>query len=210
MVQFDKSYLKLYLVLETSMLKIPLSDFIKQVTEGGVTAIQLRDKLSSPRARYDTGIEIQKNLAPYKPLFIVNDAIDLALALGADGVHLGVKDIPINEAVKIAGGMVLGYSCNTFGDCNLASEYASYAGVGPVYPTQTKKDLREILGPCGLAENLERLSVPAVGIGGINLENCREVIDLGVDGVAVSSFICASENPYDAVVAMMKRIDERV
>lgn len=210
MINFDKNFLKLYLVLETSMLKIPLSDFIKQIAEGGVTAIQLRDKFSSHRARYETGLEIKKYLAPYKPMFIVNDAIDLALALDADGVHLGVKDIPIQEGAKIARGMVLGYSCNTFGDCALASEHASYAGVGPVYPTQTKKDLRQVLGLCGLAENLERLKVPAIGIGGINLENCSEVMDLGVDGVAVSSFICSSENPYDAVVAMMKKIDERV
>lgn len=210
MVTFDKSFLKLYLVLETSMLQVPLSDFIMQVVEAGVTTIQLRDKFSSSRARFDTGLEIKKYFSHSRPIFIINDSIDLALALGADGVHVGIKDIPIAEVSKIAPDLILGYSCNNFDDCALSNRYADYVGVGPVYPSQTKKDLREELGLCGVAENLERLSVPAVGIGGINLENCGDVIALGIDGIAVSSFICSSKKPYESTCAMLKKINERV
>lgn len=210
---FDKNWLKLYLVLESSFLKLPLSDFIKQVTEAGVTAIQLRDKFLSNRQRYDTGLLIQKSFtATQKPLFIINDNLDIALALNADGVHLGVKDIPIIAAKKAVPDLFFGYSCNSVDDCRTASAYADYAGVGPVFSTDTKKDLRQILGLQKLAENVNSLSCPCVAIGGIDDKNCKEVLPAGVNGIAISSYICSSANPYESVSALLKIIDgyERV
>lgn len=209
---FDRNWLKIYLVLESSLLKLPLPDFIRQVTQAGVTAIQLRDKSATDRQRYETGLLIQQSFPTHKPLFIVNDNIDIALAVKADGVHLGVKDIPIEAAKRVASGLFFGYSCNSVDDCRMASGYADYAGVGPVFATDTKKDLRKILGLQGLAENINSISCPCVAIGGLDDKNCREVLASGADGVAISSYICSSANPYERVSSLLKIIDgyERV
>lgn len=184
---------------------------MEETVMAGATAFQLRDKFSSGRERYETGLKIKKALEGKGVLFAVNDSIDLALALEADAVHLGVKDIPLEAAKKIAPGLFFGYSCNTCEDCRIARVHADYSGVGPVYTTDTKKDLRRLLGPCGLAENLGLLEgLPAVAIGGINGDNCREISALGPDGVAVSSYICSSEKPYEAAKNIIKALDERI
>ncbi|MCX8085043.1 MAG: thiamine phosphate synthase [Calditerrivibrio sp.] len=191
-------YLKLYLILETDMLKIPLRDFILGAVEGGVTAIQLRDKKLSARQRYENGIFIKELLKGCDVMLCVNDRLDLAMALDLDVIHVGVKDIPPYVIKEFYPDMVVGYSCNNMEDLKVAETiHVDYVGVGPAFETSTKDDLRPLLGPDGIKSLVSNTKIPAVAIGGINRINCHLLVDSGVCGVAVSSELCKSDKPYD-------------
>ena len=192
-----KNYLKLYLVLETKMLKCPLEEFIPAVVKGGVTCIQVRDKGFTAREQFDTGKKVMELLDGSDVRFVVNDRADIAAALGAGAVHVGAKDIPLADVRKVFPGMMFGYSCNTAEDIKTA-ESADYIGVGPAFPTDTKADLRSLIGPSGIAELLKLTDKPAVAIGGIGRENISQLYGIGLSGVAVSSAVCAAGDPYKA------------
>lgn len=199
--------IRLYVVLESSMLKIPLREFIVQIAEAGATAVQLRDKYSSGAELAEKAVIIKKCLADMKskkPLFIINDRADVAVCCGADGVHLGVHDVPAEMIRKNFPNLVIGISCNNAADADRASLFGDYAGIGPVYPTSTKKDPRPVLGLQGAARIEKRLSVPSVAIGGITDKNARETMKTGVPGIAVSSYVCAAANPYEAIKTLIK------
>lgn len=202
--------LKLYLVLDVSVLKIPLEDFLKEVLEGGVTAIQYRDKLSSFSKRLDMACRIKEIIKPYNPLYIINDSFETALALGADGVHVGPEDLSPEYIKKKAPHFITGLSCNNLDDCRRANMYADYAGVGPYTYTSTKKNIRDILGEDGLKRNVSHLKVPSVAIGGICYDNVSKVMGCGVSGVAVSSYLCSSQEPYKDTVKLLGRINEGI
>lgn len=191
-------YLKLYLILETDMLKIPLEEFIPQVVSGGVTAIQLRDKKLTAKQRYENGLKIKELIKDKDIMITVNDRLDLALALEIDAIHVGVKDIPPYVIKELYPDILVGYSCNNFEDLEVAEKSkVSYIGVGPAFLTSTKDDLRPLIGPDGIKEIISKTDIPSVAIGGINLQNCHQLVDTGVKGVAVSSEICRSPNPYE-------------
>jgi thiamine-phosphate pyrophosphorylase len=190
------SYLRLYLILETSFLCIPLSDFTEQVIEGGVTAIQLRDKNRCEKERYETAIILKKLIRCRDVLFIINDSADIALMANANGVHLGVNDIPVQAVKKRWPKLILGCSCNDEEDAE-TSKYVDYVGIGPVFPTSTKANHRTILFPAGIKKLAAKVPKPAVAIGGINAETLPQLFDCGIAGIAVSSALCASEEPYN-------------
>jgi thiamine-phosphate pyrophosphorylase len=195
--QKNSDYLRLYLILEEQMLKLPLEEFIPAVVSGGVTAIQLRNKEFDVRRNYETGMRLMRMLEGTETVFVVNDRVDLALALGASRVHLGVKDIPLKTAAAAWPQLSFGYSCNTSEDLLTAVRGgACYIGVGPAFATDTKKDLRELRGPDGIRRIVAESPFPAVAIGGINRENIALLKKCGLAGVAVSSSICASKDPY--------------
>jgi thiamine-phosphate pyrophosphorylase len=192
-----EKYLKLYLVLETDLLNLSLERFIKDVIDGGVTAIQLRDKSKSINERYETGRIVHNILKNEDILFIVNDRIDLALCVNACGTHLGENDLPI-EAAKKHFQLIYGYSCNNEKDILLANKVsADYIGIGPAFHTKTKRDLRKVIGVDGISELLKKTNIPAVAIGGITLDNVYLFKNTGLSGVAVSSAICSSVNPKE-------------
>lgn len=192
-----EKYLKLYLVLETDLLNLSLERFIKDVIDGGVTAIQLRDKSKSINERYETGRIVHNILKNEDILFVVNDRIDLALCVDACGAHLGENDLPI-EVAKKHFQLIYGYSCNNEKDILLANKVsADYIGIGPAFHTKTKRDLRKVIGVDGISELLKKTSIPAVAIGGITLDNVYLFKNTGLSGVAVSSAICSSDNPKD-------------
>ncbi len=201
---------KLYLVLETHMLKLPLEQFLEQAIAGGVTAIQLRDKGATANATYENALRIKNFLKGHDTLFIINDRCDIASAVDADGVHVGIKDMPLEIVKKTMGGKIVGYSCNTIDDCLLANKYADYVGTGPAFPTNTKQDLRDIIGIEGIKRNVEQLRLPSVAIGGITYANASDILQTGVTGLAISSYICASENVYEDTLALSKLIHERI
>ncbi len=213
MTKITPERLRLYIVLETSMLKVPLGEFMAQITEAGATAVQLRDKYASGAETAARAVTIKKyleGLKGEKPLFIINDRADVAECCGADGVHLGVKDLPPELVRKAFPGLIIGLSCNNGADAEKASLLGDYAGIGPVFPTSTKKDLRPVIGLSGAGRIAGLLSVPAVAIGGITAENAAEVMKTGVAGPAVSSYVCASPEPYEAVKALIKASHERI
>ena len=202
-------YLKLYLVLETSALCLPLDEFIAQIADGGVTAIQLRDKTATALERFNIAKYIKPLIAKKDILFIINNNADIAAAVGAHGVHLGPEDLPPADVKKHFPDFCIGVSCNNNDDCTAANEaHADYAGVGPAFFTATKTNLRPLLTPKGVKKITEKLDIPAVAIGGITAENITELKGCGVYGAAVSSAICASETPYDTVLIMRKLIEE--
>lgn len=207
MRDFSHYDLKLYTVIETPLLKVPLYEFIIQTSLAGVTAFQLRDKGSDGASMVQNAMIIKKaltDLKGHKPLFIINDRADIAHVCGADGVHVGIKDVSPQLLKKSFPDLIIGSSCNNLQDAALASKWSDYAGVGPIFHTSTKKDLRSVIGIQGAKDISKALSVPCVAIGGINEENCSDVIKSGVSGLALSSCICSSQNPYDTVKAIIK------
>ncbi|MCB4203839.1 thiamine phosphate synthase [Deferribacterales bacterium Es71-Z0220] len=195
-----RKYLRLYLILETSMLKLPLKNFLEEVIDGGITAIQIRDKNKSINERYYNAKTLLSAVKGHDILTVINDRLDLALALGVKNVHLGGKDIPLDVARERFPEICYGYSCNNLEDLKIAEESrADYIGVGPAFYTNTKDDLRTVIGPEGILNLVEMTDMPAVAIGGINLNNVEVFSKTKVAGVAVSSAICASGEPKRVV-----------
>lgn len=201
--------LKLYLVLETEYLQMPLSKFLENVIKGGVLTIQLRNKSQNLDEKLKYAYIIREITAKYNALFIVNDSVDIAVQSCADGVHIGINDG--NAAlIRQNYNIITGYSCNNMEDADTANKYADYAGIGPYTETYTKKDHRHILGTEGICKINNALNIPAVAIGGININNARDVLKAGTKGLAVSSFLCQSKTPYDDAKKLVDIINERV
>ena len=187
-------------VLTDSRLVEPRSliEVMKMVIEGGATAIQLRDKTASDRSMIVLGKKLMKLTAGKIPL-IVNDRIDVALAIGADGVHVGQNDTPAIKAKKMIGeNMILGVSASTVAQAIEAQKAgADYLGVGPIFPTVTKTDADHPIGTEGLLAIKRAVSIPVVAIGGINAANAHTVAKIA-DGIAVISAVMGAKNPEKA------------
>ena len=143
---------------------------------------------------------------------MVNDRVDLALVLGADAVHLGDEDLPIADARKIVGGdMVIGYSPATLEDARQSARLgADYLGVGPVFGTATKADAGVAVGVRRIEEVCRAISIPVVGIGGINPENAAAVISAGASGVAVISSVVAAGDVRGATMRLKNAVQSAV
>jgi thiamine-phosphate pyrophosphorylase len=157
---------------------------------GGADVIQLREKHMSKREKLYFGLEVRDLTKREGVLFIVNDDLDLALILKADGVHLGQDDIPIEYAREVAGDMLIGVSTHNKSQAKAAvAAGADYIGVGPVFETGTKKDHEPVLGLDRLAEIGSECQIPWVAIGGIGLDRIDPIVSAGGRGVAVISDI---------------------
>ena len=141
---------------------------------------------------------------------IINDRVDVALAVEADGVHLGQTDMPLDMAKKIIGdSMIIGISAESLADAIAAEKGgADYLGVSPIYATPTKTDTAPPLGLEGLRAIRQKVNLPLVGIGGLNRDNAAAVIRHGGDGVAVVSTIVAADDPLQAAGDLKQIIDE--
>jgi len=185
-------------------------DVVRAAVRGGVTCVQLREKQCSTRAFLEEAWAVRRlldELAVRIPL-IVNDRIDIALAIGADGVHLGQTDMPIGDARRLAGSLLtIGISAESVADAIRAeAEGADYIGVSPVFATPTKNDTAPPLGLAGLRAIRAAVSLPLVGIGGIKAVNAAEIIQAGADGVAVVSAIVSAPCPERAAADLKQRI----
>jgi thiamine-phosphate pyrophosphorylase len=194
---------KIYLILDMTtkwrliLSKIPFSE---------IAFVQLRSKEASDQQMFDWGKDLLEIL-PSDITLIVNDRVDVARRLGV-GIHLGMEDMNPKKAREILGESVtIGLTIHDRLD--LAEEYVSYinyVGVGPVFPTQTKKDTKAVLGIKKLTEIQIKSPVPVVAIGGINADNCQEVWNTEVGQIAVCSAIMKAENPKVATIALKRRI----
>ncbi len=175
-------------------------DIVQAAVSGGVTCVQLREKHCSTLEFIEQALAIKAILKARQVPLIINDRLDVALAVAADGVHLGQNDMPLETAQKIAGpSMLIGISAESVQDAVDAEKGgADYLGVSPIYPTHTKTDTAPPLGLEGLREIRKRVRIPLVGIGGLNESNAAEVIRNGADGVAVVSAIVAADDPGTA------------
>src|SRR5262245_25705183 len=179
-----------YAITDQKLSGLPHSHQVKLLAEGGVKLIQLRDKDSSPR---EFQLEAVKALAIARPLgvkVIINDRVDIALAISADGVHLGQDDLPAAAAHRLLGEQaIIGFSTHRLDQAlNAAHEPVSYIAVGPIFATSSKIDTEPVLGLDGLAVIRRHLQgTPLVAIGGISEKNAIDVLRAGADSVAVIS-----------------------
>lgn len=186
----------------------PLRDVVDECLEAGATAVELRDEQATSRELYGRARELVPVVRRHGALFLVNDRLDVARAVVADGVHLGPEDPPLADVRRrVPDDFVLGYSADDPGEARRAAEDgADYLGVGAVYGTATKADVAdERIGPERVAEVLEAADLPGVGIGGIDESNAGEVAARGA-GIAVSSAVMDAPRPAEAVRRLREAI----
>ena len=185
-------------------------EIVKAAVQGGVTCVQLREKDCSTLNFIEQAFTIKDLLKARDVPLIINDRVDVALAIEADGVHLGQTDMPLDIAKKIIGdSMILGISAESLEDAIEAEKGgADYLGVSPIYATPTKTDTAPPLGLEGLRAIRAAVRLPLVGIGGLNRDNSAAVIENGGDGVAVVSAIVAAGDPAAAAAEIKQIIDE--
>lgn len=189
-----KKLLQVYFIVGSNNCKKNPAAVLTDAIEGGVTLFQFREKGTGARTGLDK-LELAKDLQQicrkHRIPFLVNDDVDLALQIDADGVHVGQDDESVETVRERIGDKILGVSAHSIEEAELAiAQGADYLGVGPVFPTTTKEDAREAAG-FTLIQQLRSIGcdVPIVGIGGINSSNCASVIEVGADGVSVISAI---------------------
>ena len=191
----------LYLVTDRGILGgRDLCRAVEAAISGGVTLVQLREKEIASREFYQIALALRALTARYKVPLLINDRLDIALAVDADGIHIGREDLPLQAARKILGpGKIIGYSVSSIEEAVYGERIgADYLGAGPVYMTATKAVTTDPLGVEGLKRIKESVAIPVVGIGGINRDNVREVRKSGADGVSVVSGILGSSDPARA------------
>jgi len=200
----------LYLVVVPQLcLGRPPEDVVRRAVAGGVTVVQLRDKECSTRRYVECAGRLHDMLAPRGVPLIINDRLDVAMAVGAEGVHLGQSDMPPGIARRLMGPhAIIGLSIDEEEQA-LGAETAAadYLGIGPIFPTSTKADTSPEWGPAGLRALRARCGHVLVGIGGVNAANAADVIRAGADGIAVVSAICSAEDPERAAAELRHAID---
>lgn len=208
-MKFEKEMLTLYAVTDRTWLNgRTLAEVVEQVIRGGVTMVQLREKGQDEAEMIQTAREVQQVCRKYGVPFIVNDSIELARKLGADGVHLGQSDVPEGDVRKMTEGLILGMSVNTVESAQkAAAKGADYLGVGAVFGTTTKHDARH-LSPEKLCEITASVKIPVVAIGGINRDNILELSGCGMEGAAVVSALFAQEDPEQAAREMREKAEQ--
>ena len=193
-----KEQLKLYLVTDSDILKN--RDFYKCIEDaikGGVTMVQLREKNASGKEFLEKAIKLREITKKHNVVFVINDRVDIAIICDADGVHVGQSDIDAKEVRKLIGpNKILGVSARNLQEAKCAKEdSADYIGVGAMYNTSTKLDAKSVDFKT-VEEIKENVEIPIVLIGGINLDNMKDLKPLESDGYALVSAILNSEDIY--------------
>lgn len=188
-----------------------LGSIVAGAVEGGITLLQLRAKKLDTRPFLDLAIELRPLLRGAGIPFLINDRLDIALASGADGVHLGQNDMPAAAARKLLGeDALIGISANTVEEARTAeSEGADYIGLSPVYGTPSKTDTDPPIGLEGVGRLTEAVSIPGIAIGGIGSSNAGDIFLAGAAGIAVISAIMAAKDIRKAA-AELRQIAESV
>lgn len=199
----------LYLVTDRDLtLGRDLLYVIEEAILGGVTLVQLREKECSSREFYDIALKVATLTKKHNIPLIINDRLDIALAVEAEGLHIGQSDIPYPIARKLLGkDAIIGLSVESVQDARDAETLdVDYLGISPVFSTTTKTDTAEALGIEGIKEIKKLSSHKLVAIGGINLSNTNEIISAGADGIAVVSAICSAKSPREASEELLREI----
>ena len=191
--------LSLYLVTDKSDDVEKFLNTIEEAIKGGVTVVQIREKTAETLDFYNLALQVKEITTKYNVPLIINDRVDVALAIDADGVHVGQSDMPCDVTRKLIGeDKILGVSAATIDEARKAEEDgADYIGTGAVFPTATKDDAPSITKQ-DLKDVVDSISIPVVSIGGITLENASQLKDTGIAGLSVVSAIMSAENPKKA------------
>jgi thiamine-phosphate pyrophosphorylase len=195
----------LYLVTDSALAKgRPLPDVVRAAVDGGVTCVQVREKGFTSRAYVERLLSVRPLLRERGIPLFANDRVDVALAVEADGIHLGQTDLPLSMARSVAAGrLLIGVSCESVQDAVDAERGgADYVSVSPVFATPTKTDTAPALGLGGVRAVRRAVRVPVVAIGGINATNAADVIRAGADGICVVSAIVSALDPRAAAASL--------
>lgn len=196
----------IYLVTDDGCLQgRALIDCVREALEGGVTLVQYRAKTASSAEMYAEALQLKALCDSFNVPLIINDRLDIAMAVGAAGVHLGQDDLPCAAARKLLGeDYIIGVSAHNPAEAKAALQSgADYLGCGAVFGTATKADVKK-LGTDGLAAICKAKGLPVVGIGGVTADNYREVRAAGADGAAIVSGILAQLDIRATVKAIAK------
>lgn len=186
----------------------PLEEVVMEAVRGGVTSVQLREKHLATRAFVATAVHLKALLAPFGIPLIINDRVDVALAVDANGVHVGQDDMPCEMVRRLMGPTTLiGLSVECWEDVVRAQDQpVDYLGVSPIFATPTKTDTRGAWGLEGLARIRAFSRHPLVAIGGLNEANIQAVVRAGAEGIAVVSALCAAPDPQRASERLVRAI----
>jgi thiamine-phosphate pyrophosphorylase len=207
-----REVLRLYLVTDqASLVGRTLSDVVLQAVHGGATCVQLREKHLGSRDFLAQAVALMALLRPLNVPLIINDRIDIALACGAQGVHLGQSDLAVPQArALLPPDVFIGWSVETLEHVAHSAQLPlDYLGVSPVFATSTKTDTATPWGLQGLQKIRAATALPLVAIGGVHAGNAAQVMAAGADSLAVVSAICSATDPRTSAQELRKLIDAR-
>lgn len=207
-----KQQLSVYFIMGTANSTRQPLDVVKEAIQGGITMFQFREKGEKAlqgEEKKQLARQIQALCQEANVPFIVNDDVQLAIDLDADGVHVGQEDANAQEVRQRIGNKILGVSTHNLDEVKQAmKDGADYVGMGPVYPTETKKDTRSVQGVSLITEvRRHGPQIPIVGIGGITYDNAAPVIQAGADGVSIISAISQSADPKKAAEKLKSLVE---
>lgn len=183
---------------------------LSQVLRAGVSLVQLREKFSTDEELYWRALQFRELCSAMNALFILNDRIDIALATGADGVHLGQDDLPVETVRSLAPELIIGASSHSLQEAVSAQEAgASYVNIGPIFATQTKAHSGGALGPEAIEAITPHLVVPWTVMGGIKASNVDQVLERGAKQVAVVTAVTAADDVSAACAVLREKILDR-
>lgn len=199
---------KLYLITDRKQTKLPLPEAVRLALKGGVRAIQLREKDLPIRELLALAEEIRKSTNEFGAKLFINDRVDIAVAVDADGVHLGHQSMPPEAVRKIVGKrMLIGVSTHNAAEAKAAEQGgADFITFGPVYPTPSKMKYGPPAGGDALCDVKGRINIPVFGLGGIKGDNIHTVLQAGADGIAMISAILAAEDIRSAAEEIIGRV----
>lgn len=206
---------RLYLVTDSAIARQAghtLPFVVEEACRAGVRWVQLREKDLPTRAFLDIAFALKRITQHYQATLIINDRVDIALAVNADGVHVGQDDMPYERVRSLIGpDKIIGLSINNLTElAAVRGADLDYLGVATIFPTGTKQDTSSLLGLPGLGFICQQTNLPTFAIGGINADNIRSIRQTGATGAAVVSAICGHPSPYEATRELIKLIDEPV
>ncbi len=201
--------MKIYLVADYKGDKNTFFKKVEELLDGGVDIIQFRAKKIDQRELYKIVEYLLKLTEKYSVPFIINDYWEIATEFPIQGVHVGKEDFPPTVLKILLPKKIVGYTVNSIDDIKTAEDAkVDYIGVGSVFETKTKEKNRvKIIGIEGLKKILEKTSIPVYAIGGITIENAKELVDLQIEGIALSSYLIESENPSKSLKELKKLIN---
>ncbi|MBI1936074.1 thiamine phosphate synthase [Candidatus Woesearchaeota archaeon] len=199
----------LYFITDSRLTKKSVLEDVKAAIRAGVKIVQYREKEAPAGKMIKEAAEIRKLCKENNVLFLINDRIDIALAVGADGVHFGQDGIPYNYARNMLGeNKIIGMSAHSAEDAlNNEEMGADYTSIGPIFHTITKKDAKFPIGLEPVRQLKDKLKIPFVAIGGINEENIGEVLEAGARNIAIISAIVAKDNVEERARHFMEKIN---
>ncbi len=199
---------KVYPITDTQISQRTHAEQVELFAAGGATLVQLRDKHAALRAFYEAAQQAMLIARSLGVRIIINDRVDLALAVGADGVHLGQDDLPPEQARALLGTeKIIGYSTHNLKQAMEADLLpVDYLAIGPVFATSTKENPDAVVGLAGVREVKERINKPLVAIGGITLDHAASVMAAGANSIAIISDLLSAPRPSERLHAWLRQL----